>query len=332
MIQTMRLNPRSTPDLALDLGTRHFLVSDASRVLAREPSLAARRGSRTLTGEAAAEVFAREPGHYEVLRPLQQGVIRDLELCASLLAPVIHRLRPFRVRKPSLLLTVPLGVTDIEREAFLETGLRAGASQVHLISEPRAAAVGLVPDFARQPGVLVVDVGAGITEAVLFSLGEVVARSAVRIGGEDFEEELIRFVRQRYDFAIGRRTALRLLTSLSEGRNEMFLSDVTVKGLDLARGLPGIRRIDPLGLDACLDASFAKVVAVLRETLREAPPELSGEILERGVHLTGGGSCFPRLHEQIVAGTGLRVHADLQPLLGVARGEIRLLQSPRLLA
>ncbi len=327
---------RSRPDFALDLGTRNYLISDRKSILFRDQCLAARRRrpgtskSPLLTGQIAAEVYERDPGNFELIKPIARGVVSDFKNCGRLLEGALRDLQP-RFRGFHLLVTAPLDVTGVEREAFNRVCLVSGASKVTLVAEPTAAALGMVPGFFDQKGILMVDVGAGITEVVLYSLGGVVAHASVRIGGDDFEDEMIRFFQRKYQFRIGRRTASELLLKFAIERNEIFLRPLKVSGLDLRRSLPATISVEAMDLDPVLDSLFESILRTVEKVLRVAPEELSSDIMDRGIHLSGGASHFPRLQDLLSERTGLLINLDRQPLLGVARGEIELLQNPDML-
>jgi rod shape-determining protein MreB len=321
----------ATPDFALDLGTQNFLISNVQSVLVNDRSLAAIGGAQKLiTGELAAQMHDRDPGHVQLIKPLAKGVISDLQGCALLLKNAFQKIRP-RFRRMNLLVTAPLDITPYELKAFAEVAQEAGAGNITLVPEPVATAMGLIPRFFSQKGGLVVDVGAGITEVVLFSMGGLVDHASVRIGGDDFELAAIRFVQNEYQFRIGPMNARDLLRKMSMERNEIFLDPPEVCGHDTKSALPGRCLVDPVKLDGMLDPLFDRIVNCVHSIIADAPEALMEEISELGIFLSGGASQFPQLQEKLRERLGLVIHPDLQPLLGVARGEIQILQDPDLL-
>jgi rod shape-determining protein MreB and related proteins len=325
---------RSRPNFALDLGTRNFLFSDSRSILHQDQTFVARskRDSKNvfLSGQIATEVFEKDPGHFDLIQPLNRGVVSDSLVCSQLLKGVLRKWAP-TFSGLNLLVTTPLDITEVERKAFEFVALNAGAHRVHCLPETSAAALGLVKNFVDQRGVLFVDVGAGITEAVLYSLGGVVVNASIRLGGDDLENELISFLRRRHQFRIGRKTATELISLLALDRNEMLLAPIRIKGWDLRTAMPGSVEVEGLDLENALERLFVQIIEPVRSVLRQAPEELTAEIMDRGIYLSGGASQFPRFHELLREATGLGIQADLQPLLGVARGEIELLQNPQLL-
>ncbi len=296
---------QKAPDLAVDLGTRNLLISNNQRILYNN--------------------------HYEDHKPLSNGVVCNIEVCTKILHTALKKLNFSYFRKPRLLLTTPLDISDFEKEAFERVARQAGAAGVQLMSDSLADAAGLVPNFFKKRGVLVIDIGAGISEIVLFSQGGVVRNNSIRIGGVDFENTLAQFIRTKYCYDIGAQTTLKLLDIMAHQRNEAFLEPIEIKGFNIAQGLPNRMFIEMRELDPCLDALFLRIIEVLHKVLEDIPADLNGDILDEGIYLTGGASQFPRLHELITKKLGIKTNLDPQALLGVARGEIFFLQNPSLL-
>jgi len=324
------------PTLAVDLGTRNILVSDAQRVLYRQQNVAASSlkestaPKKYIVGDLAEELYDKNPGHYKIIKPLSKGVICDFQNCGEILNYALKSVAISRFKKPSVLVSVPLDVTSVERDVFREVILGLGFRNVTLVAEPMAAAVGLVKNFSRKKGVLVVDVGAGISEAVMFSMGGVVCNASVRCGGEDFEAEIKSYIRKHYDFEIGNRAAQYLLDILAADHPDSYLQSIEVKGFDLHRRAPATLNVELHAIHACLDHLFKSVVRSVMSVLEKTPEELSAEIIESGIYLTGGASQYKRLIALLEQQTNLCVVPDQQALLGVARGEVALLQNAQL--
>lgn len=325
------------PKVAVDLGTKNILVSNQQKIVFRQQNVAVcpvegdEKAKSYTVGDRAEELFERNPGHYRMIKPLRKGVISDFDNCREILKCAL-KLAPLNTfRKPAVLVSVPLDVTALERDVFREVFLKLGYPHVALVSEPMAAAVGLVKDFSKQNGVLLVDVGAGISEAVVFSRGGVVCNASLRTAGEDFEAEIKTFIRKNYNFEIGNRTAQNVLSLIAEDHPNTYLEPIEIKGFDLNLRRPTTLKIELQNISGALDVLFKGIVRIVMSVLEKTPEELSSDVIERGLVLTGGASQYKRLISFLEEHTGLKVMPDTQALLGVARGEVALLQNPLLL-
>jgi rod shape-determining protein MreB len=324
------------PQVAVDLGTKNILVCDFQKVVYQQQNVAAcafnskEKNKSYVVGEVAEDLVESNPETYQIIKPLRKGVISDFENCREIVNCALKSSGVKSFFRPSVLVSVPLDVTDLEKEIFKEVFLKLGHAHVSLVAEPVAAAVGLVKDFLHQKGVFLVDVGAGITEAAVFSMGGVVCNHSARIGGEDFEVEIKAFIRKRYNFEIGSRMAQFLLNTIAEDHPDSYLQPIEIKGFDLNHRVPSTLRIELQHIYKALDAFFNTIARVVMQVLEQTPEELSSEILDRGIYLTGGASQYKRLVLFLEEQTGLKVFADAQALLGVARGEVALLQNPKL--
>ncbi len=321
--------------IAIDLGTRNIRVSDQKQILIRQLSVAARsneQNSKLIMGEIAEDLFEREPGHYKLISPLGEGVISDFDHCKLLLKAIFKSLNLARFKRHTILISSPLDITPVEYNAFAEVAKSLGYGEAEHIPEPVAAAVGLIPDFIKEKGVVLVDVGAGITEAVIFSLGGIVANSSLRIGGVDFEKQIIGFIRKSFDFEIGRKTALRLLDTVAQEHPDSYLQPIVIHGTDTIRRLPSTLNLELPQIETCLDNLFNRIVGSVLNLLEKSSPDLSSYHVDNGIYLTGGASQFKRFLRLLEKRTGLMANPDSQPLWGVSRGEIALLQNPKLKA
>lgn len=325
--------------LAIDLGTRNILISNSQKVLFRQQTVAAfpsgdggDQKRKIIVGTRAEEIFEKRPSQYEIVRPLRRGVICDLSHCKKILESALKEVTKHFIRKPGILISCPLDVTPIEKAAFKDVLSNIGFSKVELVPEPTAAAAGMLSNFHKKKGLLVLDVGAGITEAVVFSLGGIVCNTSARIGGEDLEYAIAYYIKTHFDFEIGNQAALLLLSILGDDHPDSYLQAMELKGLSTQSRLPGTLKIEMMDIRQALDEHFRVIVQTVRRALEIIPEELSSDIIENGIYLTGGASQYRRLVEMLQKETGLTVNVDTQPLLGVARGEIALLQDTKLRA
>ncbi|MEZ4815087.1 MAG: rod shape-determining protein [Bdellovibrionota bacterium] len=323
----------SSSGIAIDLGTRNIRISNQKQILCKQLSVVARsngQNSELIMGEIAEDLFEREPGHYKLISPLGEGVISDFDHCKLLLKDAFKALNLARFKKHTILISSPLDITTVEYNAFIEVAHSLGYGEAAHIHEPVAAAVGLIPNFIKEKGVILVDVGAGITEAVIFSLGGIVANTSLRIGGVDFEKQMISFIKKSFDFEIGRKTALRLLDIVAQEHPDSYMQPIVIHGTDLIRRLPSTLSVELPQIETCLDKLFNRIIESVLNVLEKSSPDLSSYHVDNGIYLTGGASQFKRLLRMLEKRTGLMANPDSQPLLGVARGEIALLQDAKL--
>jgi len=320
-------------DIAIDLGTSNVIVSNDDGIVVNEPCFVATRqmqhGKHEIVGigRDAALMLGKTPIGTIVRNPLSKGVISEFELASSLLRIFIKRAekRSKPWRKPRVLLTLPSDVTPVEERAFYEAGMHAGARDVTLVPEPTAAALGLGIDIFKPKGAMVVDVGGGITEVALFSLGGLVYNHAVRVGGYDMDEAIVQYLRNFYNFEIGPRMAEQLKISASQPVHSRA-EQLVVKGINLVNGLPASMFLRSAEVHEALDSSLRQIVKSVLHALECAPEELSADLIDAGIWLVGGSSLTGNLLEQLSEATGLKIHTSLSPLLSVAHGELRILQ------
>lgn len=317
--------------LAIDLGTRNILISNKQKICFKQQTVAAYAVSsnkrKFIVGDMAEEIYETDPSHYEVIKPVNKGVICDFDHCREIISYALKSVFGRSFRKPGVLVSVPLDVTEVERAAFKEVLQRLSYAHVEMIPEPTAAAVGLVPKFVRKKGILLIDVGAGISECVVFSMGGIVCNGSIRLGGEDFESEIKGYIKKHYDFEIGNRAALRLLEIISKDHADSYLEPLEVKGFDLHRRMPSTLKLELKDIHHCLDSLYFQIVRCCLRVLEKCPEELSADIIENGIYLTGGASQSRRLIELLEKHSNLQVVPDAHALLGVARGEVALLQN-----
>lgn len=312
-------------DLGVDLGTANTLVYVEGRgIVLNEPSVVAvdrQTGRVVAVGAEAHRMLGRTPGHIVAARPLRGGVIADFTATATLLKALLQRAMPHRLGlRPRMVVCVPAGVTTVERRAVIEAGYEAGARKVYLVEEPVAAALGAGLDIHRPGGHLVVDVGGGTTDIAVLSLGGVVVGASVRVGGDAFDEAIVRHVKRRYNVLIGERTAeqakIAIGTAVPPEADERF----EVRGRDLVTGLPRTLHLTAAEVHEALEEPIGTLLAGLRAALERVPPELAADLVVGGMVLTGGGSLLRGLDRRIAEATGLPVVQPEEPLLTVALG------------
>ncbi len=316
-----------TSHIAVDLGTVNVLVHDQGRgVVLQEPSVVAIRedGSKTViveVGRAAREMYGRTPEEIEVMRPLRDGVIADYFVTEAMLRYFIEKVTGrFNVRKPIVMISVPYGVTSVERRAVREAGLAAGAREVHLIPEPLAAAIGAGLPVGTPTGNMVVDMGGGSTEAAVVAMNGVVCAESVRVGGVHLDEAIISYIRKRYNLIIGEPTAEEIKIKIGSAVDLEDRLEMNVQGRDQVAGLPRTVTITSSDVAEAISEPLAAIVNVVRAVLAKTPPELSSDIIDRGMALTGGGALLREIDTLLTRETDVPAYVADNPLACTALG------------
>ncbi|MDX6649175.1 MAG: rod shape-determining protein MreB [Solirubrobacteraceae bacterium] len=315
-------------DIAIDLGTANTLVFVRGRgIVVSEPSVVAideRSGEVYAVGDEAKRMIGRTPATISAQRPLRHGVITDYEITERMLRYFIGRVHSGRLSHPRVVMCVPSGVTDVEQRAVQEACLAAGAREVVLIEEPMAAAIGADLPVAEPTANMVVDVGGGTSEVAVISMGGFVVARSLRIGGYDLDEAIATYVRAEHKLAVGEQTAEQIKLSLGSAARPRE-EEMAVRGRDLVSGLPKSVRLTGAEVRQALDEPLRAIVAAVKDTLEETPPELSSDIVNSGMLLAGGGCLLhgfaDRLHEE----TGMPTRLADSPLTTVAEGAGRSL-------
>ncbi len=320
-------------DMAVDLGTANTLVSVRGRgIVLIEPSVVAveKDTKRVLAvGIEAKRMLGRTPGSIVAIRPLKDGVIADFEVTESMLRYFINKTRVKRFPwqpKPRVVVCVPSGVTEVEKRAVFEATMQAGARQAYLIEEPMAAAIGAGLPIQEPTGNMVVDVGGGTTEVAVISLGGVVVAESIRIAGDEFDEAIIGHVKRAYNVLIGERTAEEIKFEIGSAWPLLEEVDVEVRGRDLLTGLPRTVAMESEEIREALEEPIAAIVAAVKATLEETPPELASDLMEYGIVLTGGGALLKGLDERLKHETGMPVHVSGNALTNVVDGSAMALE------
>ena len=312
-------------DIGVDLGTANVLVYIKGKgIVLREPSVVAidRDSNRILAiGEEARRMLGRTPGNIIAIRPLREGVIADYDTTESMLRHFIQKVAGKNFFfKPRIMVCIPSGVTTVEKRAVLEAAMQAGARKTYLIEEPLAAALGAGLEISEPCGAMVVDIGGGTTDVAVLSLGGIVVSESLRIGGDKFDEALIRHVKKEYNILIGERTAeeikVAIATAYPNGRNETL----EIRGRDLVSGLPKTIRMSSTETREALAEPVYLIVECVKSVLEKTPPELAADIVDRGIVMTGGGSLIHGLDKLINQETGIPTYLAEDPLSCVALG------------
>ena len=317
-------------DLAIDLGTANTLIYMRDRgIVLDEPSVVAIRqeggpnGKKTIlaVGTEAKAMIGRVPGNIEAIRPMKDGVIADFTITEQMLKQFIKMVHESKLLRPSprIIICVPCGSTQVERRAIRESALGAGASQVFLIEEPMAAAIGAGLPVAEAHGSMVIDVGGGTTEVGVMSLGGMVYKGSVRVGGDKFDEAISNYIRRNYGMLIGEQTAENIKKTIGSAFPGAAVLEMEVKGRNLAEGIPRSFTITSNEVLEALTDPLNQIVTAVKAALEQTPPELASDIAERGMMLTGG-ALLRDLDRLLLEETGLPIHIAEDPLTCVARG------------
>lgn len=312
-------------DIGIDLGTANTLVFVKGKgIIMREPSVVAvdtRTDTVKFVGQEAKDVIGRTPGSIVAVRPLKDGVIADFDITASMLQIFIKKVfsKNFLVR-PRVVICVPSGVTAVERRAVREATLKAGAKSVAVIEEPMAAAIGAGLPVAEATGSMVVDIGGGTTEVAVISLGGIVIARSVRVGGDKFDESIVGYIKKKHNLLIGERTAENIKITIGSAFPTEDEQSMEIKGRNLTDGLPKNIVITPEEIREALADPLSEVVEAIKNTLENTPPELSADIIDYGITLTGGGALLRGLDVLIERETGMPVNIAETPLDCVAEG------------
>ncbi|WP_232676443.1 rod shape-determining protein [Nocardioides sp. R-C-SC26] len=312
-------------DMAVDLGTANTLVYVRGRgVVLDEPSVVARNertGEVLAVGHEAKSMVGRTPDNITALRPLKDGVIADFEATEQMLRRFIQQVHRRRyMAKPRMVICVPSGITAVEQRAVKEAGYQAGARRVYIIEEPMAAAIGAGLPVHQPTGNMVVDIGGGTTEVAVISLGGVVTSLSIRTAGDDLDQAIVAWMKKTYSLLLGDRTAEELKTSIGSAFPYREEPVADVRGRDLVSGLPRTVSISASEIRQALDEPIQAIVDAVRVTLDQTPPELAGDLMDRGIVLTGGGALLRGLDDRIRHETGMPVHIATDPLQSVAMG------------
>jgi len=318
-------------DLAIDLGTANTLIYMRDKgIVLDEPSVVAIRheggtnGKKTIqaVGREAKAMLGKVPGNIEAIRPMKDGVIADFVITEQMIKQFIRMVHPQSMMRPSpcIIICVPCGSTQVERRAIRDAALGAGASRVELIEEPMAAAIGAGLPVSEAAGSMVIDIGGGTTEVGVVSLGGMVYKGSVRVGGDKFDEAIINYIRRNYGMLIGEPTAEAIKKQIGSAFPGSEVREMEVKGRNLSEGVPRSFTISSNEILEALTDPLNQIVSAVKNALEQTPPELGADIADRGMMLTGGGALLRDLDRLLREETGLPVLVAEDPLTCVVRG------------
>jgi rod shape-determining protein MreB len=320
-------------DIGVDLGTATVLVFIKGKgIVLNEPSVVAidkKSGQIFAVGEAARKMLGRTPGNIVAIRPLKEGVIADYDSTERMLRYFIQKASGKKMFfKPRVMVCIPSGVTGVEERAVREAALQAGARQAYLIEEPMAAALGAGLEISDANGTMVVDIGGGTTDVAVLSLGGIVCSRSLRVGGDKFDEAIVRYIRREFNLMIGERSAEELKIHIGTAYIKSSKAEeiMDVRGRDLVTGLPKTVPITGKQLHNAILEPIEAIVSGVKEVLEKTPPELASDIINKGIVLTGGGALLHGLDELLIEETGLPVHIADDPISCVALGTGKALQ------
>ncbi len=317
-----------TKEIAIDLGTANSIIIHNDKIVVEEPSIVALNrmtGELLAVGKQAMMMHGKTHENIKTLRPLRDGVIADFQAAEAMIRAMIKMTetkKPLFPPSLRMVVCIPSGITEVEERAVRDSCEQAGAKDVRLIHEPMAAAIGIGIDVLEPVGNMVIDIGGGTTEIAVIALGGIVCNKSIRIAGDDFNTDIIEFMRKQHNILIGERTAEKIKIEVGSALPELEKppADVAVHGRDIMTGIPKEIKISYMEVAHCLDKSITKIEAAVMNALELTPPELAADIYRTGIYMAGGGGLLRGLDRRIAAKTKLRVHVAEDPLRAVARG------------
>ncbi len=311
-------------DIAIDLGTANTLIYVKGKgIVLNEPSIVAfdKNTKRIIAlGNKAKEMLGREHKEIRVTRPMRDGVIADFEIAEGMIRAFIKKVRAGFLNSRKVVMAVPSGVTEVEKRAVRDSAEHAGAKEVHLIAEPMSAAIGIGIDVDEAVGNMIIDIGGGTTEIAVVALSGIVNEESIRVAGDDLNYAIMQFFKRNHNILIGERTAEAIKCEVGSAVPLKEEITIQVKGRDLVGGIPKTTEVSSVEIREALNESIVQIIEAIRQTLERTPPELSADILDRGVMLTGGGALLKGLDDRIRMETNLPVHVAEDPLTAVVLG------------
>lgn len=320
-------------DIGIDLGTANTLVHVAkSGIVINEPTVVAidrETDKVSAIGAEAKLMLGRTPGKTVAFRPMKDGVIADFTLVESLLQHFIKKVQkfPLFLVHPRIVVGVPSGITEVEKRAVIDAAKAAGAREVHLVAEPMAAAIGMGIPVEDPSGNMVIDIGGGTSEIAVIALYGIVCDASVRVGGDEMDEAIINYLRRTYNLLVGESTAEQIKFEIGSAYPLEQELEVEVKGRDLTAGIPRTMKITSQEIRDALNEPVSAIVEAVKQALEITPPELSSDILDKGIIMTGGGSQLRGLDEKLRHETNLPVNVIDDPLLCVCKGTAKILEN-----
>jgi len=318
-------------DIGIDLGTANSLVYVRDKgIVLREPSVVAiQAGTNNVlaVGDEAKRMLGRTPGNIVAIRPMKDGVIADFEITEAMLRHFIQKVQHRKLIAPRVVVAVPSGITEVEKRAVKDSATHAGAREVYLIEQPMASAIGVGLPVHEPAGNMIVDIGGGTCEIAIISLAGIVFSRSLRVGGDEFDETIVAYMKRAYNLMIGERTAeeikIRIGSAFPLEQQELTME---VKGRDLSAGLPKTITVRSEEVREALKEPLSSILESIRITLERCPPELAADLVDRGIVMAGGGALLRGIDRLVAEETGLPVHIADDPLSAVAEGTGRVLQ------
>lgn len=324
-------------NLGIDLGTVNVLIYGGGQVLLQEPAMVALTNDEEIPevralGQEARDMWGRHSDDITIVQPLRDGVIADYEVTEAMLSYFLRKIRARGwFRRPAVMVSVPYGVNSVEKRAVQEAALQAGARDVYLIHEPLAAAIGAGLPVHTPAGNMVLSMGGGVSEAAVVAMGSLVAASTVRVGGQRLDDAIINYVRRKYSLVIGEPTAEAIKIQIGAAVEQPQELSMEIQGRDQVGGLPRTITITTSEVVEAIREPLLMIASVARQTLEKTPPELSSDVIDRGIVLTGGGALLRGIEEFITMQTSVPAYRADNPLISVAVGAGRALENPALL-
>ena len=311
--------------IGIDLGTANILVYVKGKgIVITEPSVVAVSDDNRIVavGEEAREMIGRTPGNIQAIRPMKDGVIADYVITEAMLRHFIGKATKNRISisRPEVMISVPAGVTSVEKRAVRDAALKAGAKEAFLIEEPLAAAIGANVPISGPSGNMIIDIGGGTSEIAVIALGGIVVSHSLRVGGNKFDESIATYIRKKYNLMVGERTAEEVKMAIGTALPLEREMTMEVRGRDLIAGLPRTIPITSSEVMEAIEATLQQLVAAVRTVLEQTPPELSSDIIDKGMVMSGGGSLLRNSDKLLTQVTGVPCHVAENPLNCVALG------------
>ena len=319
-------------DIGIDLGTANTLVHvDGQGIVINEPTVIAvdsKNNRVSAIGFEAKKMLGRTPGESRAVRPMRDGVIADFELVENLLQTFIKRVQkyPLWMVKPRVVVGVPSGITEVEKRAVIDAAKQAGAKEVHLVHEPMAAAIGMGIPVEDPVGNMIVDIGGGTSDIAVIALNGTVCNASVRVGGDEMDEAIVRYLRTMYNLCVGDSTAEQIKIQIGSASPLEEELSMEVKGHDFLAGMPRTTTINSAEIREALNEPVTAIIEAVKQALSITPPELSADIYDKGIIMTGGGSQLRGFDERIRKETGLSVNVIDEALTCVCKGAARILE------